>query len=128
MINMIEKINTIKVNLPLHLDGDGNFSYQGKEWNNSTLYTAASGLEVFDFPLCALDMSNKPWTMANFMWILYHVERINKADLSYPIILTPEGIVCDGWHRIAKAVLNGNTTIKAVRLISMPEADREVLE
>ena len=125
---MNKEINIVNIELPMHLDGDGHFEYQGKEWNNSTLYTASSGLEQFDYPLCALDMSNKPWGMTNFMWILYHIERINNANLDYPIILTPEGIICDGWHRIAKAVLNKDTTIKAVRLLSMPECDRTLSE
>jgi len=78
---MKKEINVLQVSLPLHLDGDGHFEYQGKEWNNSTLYTACIGIEEFDFPLCAIDMSNKPWGMTNFIWILYHIKRIESADI-----------------------------------------------
>jgi len=49
--------------------------------------------------------------------------RIREADLSYPIILTdrspklaypvPEHIIVDGYHRIAKAYLDGKKEIKA---------------
>ena len=61
--------------------------------------------------------------MSNFTWILYHIKRIEKADLNYPILLDPDGCIIDGWHRIAKAVLNEDLTIKAKRLQIMPEPD-----
>ena len=32
-----------------------------------------------------------------------HIKRIFDADLSYPILLTPDQYVCDGMHRLAKA-------------------------
>jgi hypothetical protein len=37
--------------------------------------------------------------------VLYHIARIEKSDLDYPIILSQHGVVMDGMHRIAKAVL-----------------------
>ena len=51
---------------------------------------------------------------------LEEVARIEGADLAYPIILTPEGHVCDGAHRIWKARKLGLTHILAVRLPVMP--------
>ena len=123
---MKEELNVVKFELPLHLDGEGGFEYNNQSWDNSTLYTACRNLPEFDYPLCAIDMSGKPWTLSNFRWILYHIDRINKSKLDYPIILTPDGIICDGWHRISKAILEGKTTIRAVRLLSMPESDRNL--
>ena len=35
----------------------------------------------------------------------------------------PSGFIADGWHRIAKAILRGDETIKCVRLKTMPEPD-----
>jgi elongation factor P hydroxylase len=46
-----------------------------------------------------------------------------EADRSYPIILAADGRVMDGMHRIARAVLDGETTIKAVRFTTDPEPD-----
>lgn len=37
--------------------------------------------------------------------VVTHTDRILKADLSYPIILSQCGVVMDGMHRLAKAVL-----------------------
>lgn len=39
-------------------------------------------------------------------------ERIKNADLKYPIIMTETGYIVDGAHRIAKAYLNKEKTIK----------------
>ena len=51
---------------------------------------------------------------------LDQMERILKADLSYPIILDEEGYIMDGVHRLMKAVFNKNDTIQAVRLKKNP--------
>jgi hypothetical protein len=56
-----------------------------------------------------------------------HARDIYDADLSYPIILSPEGEVVDGMHRICKAHLQGIGEIDAVRLVRMPEPRGRVL-
>lgn len=48
---------------------------------------------------------------------------IKEADLTYPIILSPEGRVMDGMHRVARALLQGQTHIMSIRLHAMPEPD-----
>lgn len=40
-----------------------------------------------------------------------------------PIILDDLGYITDGWHRVAKAILEGKETIKAVRIQNMPAPD-----
>ena len=45
------------------------------------------------------------------------------ADLSFPIILSSDGRVMDGMHRVAKAVLLARSTIKAVQFRDDPEPD-----
>ncbi|WP_202869222.1 hypothetical protein [Kribbella antibiotica] len=52
-----------------------------------------------------------------------HAGRIQKADLSYPVILSADGRLMDGGHRISKAWLSGATTINAIRLPVDPEPD-----
>lgn len=49
-----------------------------------------------------------------------HMAAINAADLSYPIILDEDGEIMDGRHRIMKAMLAGEKTIKAVRFDENP--------
>jgi ParB-like chromosome segregation protein Spo0J len=48
---------------------------------------------------------------------------IEEVDVAYPIILGPDGRVMDGMHRIARAMLEGKSTIPAVRLERLPEPD-----
>lgn len=51
-----------------------------------------------------------------------HVARTLSADLSFPIILAPDGSILDGFHRIAKALLK-KRSVKYVKLRELPEAD-----
>ena len=55
--------------------------------------------------------------------IVEHAKLIAETDLSYPIILDPEGRVMDGMHRVCKALIEGRTSVKAVRLEVLPEPD-----
>ncbi|EGQ7814855.1 chromosome partitioning protein ParB [Vibrio parahaemolyticus] len=59
--------------------------------------------------------------------IAKHCQRINNADVSYPVILTSDYRVFDGMHRIAKQIMLGEETIKVRRFRENPEAD-EVIE
>ncbi|WP_427887998.1 hypothetical protein ACQHIV_33320 [Kribbella sp. GL6] len=52
-----------------------------------------------------------------------HAELTQKADLRYPVILSADGRLTDGGHRIAKAWLSGATTVDAVRFVVDPEPD-----
>jgi len=52
-----------------------------------------------------------------------HARRIIEADLHFPIILSAEGHLMDGGHRVAKAYLAGLPTIAAVQFLQDPEPD-----
>lgn len=53
-----------------------------------------------------------------------HAKRIYEADLSHPIILSANGIMMDGMHRVAKAWILGMEDIKAVQFLVDPPADQ----
>lgn len=55
--------------------------------------------------------------------VVEHVRLIQEVDLSFPIILGVDGRVMDGMHRIARAILEGRSTIIAVQLDFHPEPD-----
>ena len=57
--------------------------------------------------------------------IIEHLKLIQETDLSYPIILSAEGQVMDGMHRVAKALLEGRETIEAVQFDEDPKPDYE---
>ncbi len=52
-----------------------------------------------------------------------HIQRVLAADLSYPIIVSAEGHVMDGCHRLVKASLEG-VLVKMVRFSVTPVPDR----
>ncbi|HRE84481.1 MAG TPA: hypothetical protein PLN52_25790 [Opitutaceae bacterium] len=52
-----------------------------------------------------------------------HAKKIFEADLSYPIILSADGRLMDGGHRIAKAWINGLHEVTAVQFADDPAPD-----
>lgn len=102
---------------------ESNYVAGDTEYRVVDLHTLAKDLPVFDIPLIGLDLDVTPWGTNNMLSFCYHVKRMNKSDFEYPIILTPAGYICDGWHRVAKAVMEGRETIKAVRLLVMPQPE-----
>jgi len=55
--------------------------------------------------------------------IAQHAKLINDTDLSYPIIMSSDGRVMDGMHRVCKALIEGRDTILAVRFDMDPKHD-----
>ena len=102
---------------------DGGCFLGNKRWDNGTLFNAAKGIEPYDLQLSAIDLESSPWNCDTFYNFLFHAKRIENSDMSFPIIQMPTGYIVDGWHRIAKAILRGDETIKCVRLKTMPEPD-----
>lgn len=95
----------------------------GKRWNATTLIAASKDLPEFDLPLAGIDISRKSWPLETTEEFVYHMKRCHAADLKHPILLDDEGCICDGWHRISKALFLGKKTIKAKRFQLMPEPD-----
>ena len=54
-----------------------------------------------------------------------HLRLIEEADLKYPVILSKDGRIMDGMHRVAKAYLLGHNSIKAVRFLTDIPPDYE---
>ena len=55
--------------------------------------------------------------------VVEHARLMLDADLSFPVILGPDGRVMDGMHRIARAMLEGKAEVSAVRFPALPEPD-----
>ena len=52
-----------------------------------------------------------------------HIKLVEQTNLKFPIILSQNGAVMDGMHRIVKAYVNGKKIIKAVQFEKDPEPD-----
>ncbi len=52
-----------------------------------------------------------------------HARLIEEADPTFPVILSSDGRIMDGMHRVLKALLMGLTHVPAVRFRTDPEPD-----
>ena len=90
-------------------------------WDVFRLLKLSQHLTVQHIPLSDIKELDEPFwyelggAVPTCRNVLEHSVLIEKADLSYPIILCHEGRVMDGMHRVCKAVKNGETYIKAVK-------------
>jgi hypothetical protein len=55
--------------------------------------------------------------------IVDHARLISDCNLAYPVILSADGRVMDGMHRICRALLLGHDAVEAVRFLHDPEPD-----
>jgi len=55
--------------------------------------------------------------------VVMHAQLMLQCDFDFPIILSSEGRVMDGMHRVCKALLLGHLDIEAVRFPSDPAPD-----
>jgi hypothetical protein len=96
-------------------------------WDVDNLVAASATFAPMRVPLSAIRELEKPWSgdgeAQTWNELIAHVRLIDAADLSYPIILSADGSVMDGMHRIAKATLAGHDGIVAVRFDHDPEPD-----
>jgi len=90
-------------------------------WNVDRLVQLSRDLPVREIELssiCELDTvywfddETDPPTVRS---VVDHIRLIQEVDMSHPIILGYDGRVMDGMHRIARALLTGKETIKAVQ-------------
>lgn len=94
------------------------------EWNVFRLWELAAGLPVKEWdPEAFHEWEDWAWGELNLGSFASHMRRVQDADLSYPVILSAEGNVMDGCHRIVKAWLKG-VPVRAVQFDETPPPDR----
>lgn len=92
----------------------------GHHWSVARLIFLSKDLKVFNASLDCLNVYNT-YKEITLREMAMHILAVNNADLSYPIILDEDGDIMDGRHRIMKALINGDDTIKAVRFDVNPD-------
>ena len=97
-------------------------------WDVDRLIELTSDLPVEELPLAELhevdsvywfDSSQRP-TVRD---VVEHFRLVQEVDPQHPIILGPDNRVMDGMHRVARALLEGQASIAAVRLRTLPDPD-----
>ena len=104
--------------------GDQMAQLRNQHWTVARLIMLSKDLEVFEIPLQHMNVYNT-YSELSLRKMVMHMNAVNDADLSHPIILDEDGELMDGRHRIMKAMLNGEKTIKAVRFDKNPDPCKE---
>ena len=97
-------------------------------WDVDRLLRLTSGQEPVDLPLERIRELNEAFWFSGdgdtptCRRVAEHAKLINETSLDHPIIIDREERVMDGMHRVSKALISG-LTIKAVKLLAMPEPD-----
>lgn len=103
---------------------ENTYSHNGKVWTVTNLIARSKDLEQFDLPLAAIYLGTEVWTPEGSPFgLAHHMRRALDVDTRYPVILSEEGFIMDGWHRVLRALIDGKTTIKAVRFNKTPPYD-----
>ena len=106
-------------------EGEHTYSDGKGEWDVHRLWSL-----VRDFPSVEMDPEAfHEW--GEYGWesnltlegLTEHIRRVLASDLSYPIIVSAEGHVMDGCHRLVKAALEG-VPVKMIRFPVTPAPDR----
>jgi hypothetical protein len=98
-------------------------------WNVHRLVELSRTLVRERVPLSAIRELDEPYWASDRAQqmtcrdVVEHARLILDCDLRYPVILSSDGRVMDGMHRISKALLEGLNDIEAVRFIHDPEPD-----
>lgn len=97
-------------------------------WDVLRLIELSGNFPVVQVPLSEIrDLEQNYWfglgEVLTAKAVAQHAKQIYEADMSYPIILCPEGKVMDGMHRVCRAFLDSHKTIAAVRFGKLHEPD-----
>ncbi len=97
-------------------------------WDVDRLVALSQGLPVVEIALADIDeLDSNYWfdhgEQPTVRRIVEHFRLTQAVDMSFPVILGPDGRVMDGMHRIARALLEDRPSIAAVRLPATPDPD-----
>ena len=96
-------------------------------WDVDRLVELSASFPRKQVPLTDIRELDEPWfgdgEQPTWRAMLDHIRLIEEADLSFPIILSANGTVMDGRHRLAKAALARHDEIEAVQFIEDPAPD-----
>jgi hypothetical protein len=102
-------------------------------WHLERVQILAARLPVFNKPLTELEgcLKEVAWYGDGHHFgrltvreVAEHSRRIQQASFDRPIILSSEGWIMDGFHRLARAYLEGLESIQAVQFTEDPAPDR----
>lgn len=97
-------------------------------WYVKRLWVLSVGLPEFDFDVSSFNGYEEDFWFGDrikptIKKVLEHHHKILNADITFPIIISEDGLIMDGVHRICRAYLENRKTIRAVRFEKNPDPD-----
>ncbi len=98
-------------------------------WDVDRLIRLAAELPVTDVPVDTIpDLDTPYWALPGSGYptvreLVVHMRLVRDVDPAHPVILGSDGRLMDGMHRVARALLEGRTTVPAVRFSTDPAPD-----
>lgn len=98
-------------------------------WDIDKLIECSKDLPVLEIEISQIKELDEPFwyqddnAIPTCRSISDHIKLVQKADLRFPIIISAEGTVMDGMHRVVKAYNSDFKTIQAVKFQKTPEPD-----
>ena len=96
-------------------------------WDVDVLVALTKELTVKTIPLSDIKEYDENWwfeskeNIPTCRAITEHFKLVQACDLHYPIILSSDGRLMDGMHRVCKAYLEGRKTIEVVQFKIDPD-------
>jgi hypothetical protein len=118
---MIRNYIKLLIETDYAMDEGSTFHYKNKEYRVRELIKTMQDLKKYPIEeksvndLVKRNRNEDPWTWEGkltFGDYIDHYDRALEADLSYPLILSPEGQILDGNHRLLKAYIEKKDKIK----------------
>jgi hypothetical protein len=100
-----------------------------RAWNVHHLIELSRSLARENLPLAAIRELDEPYWAGGkdekltCRDVVDHARLMLDCDLQFPVILSNDGRVMDGMHRVCRALLEGLSGIDAVRFLHDPEPD-----
>ena len=97
-------------------------------WYTDRLWQRARELPEFDIEVESFqELDRDCWFGAGrtptIREVTAHCKRINDVETRFPVVINENGSLMDGGHRLARALLEGEETVRAVQFEEMPEPD-----
>jgi hypothetical protein len=97
-------------------------------WDVDRLIELSRGLPVIEVEVSSIAEVDTVYWYGHYdqptvRSVVEHMRLVNDVEVRYPVIMGFDGRVMDGMHRIARALLAGRLTIRAVRFEHQPEPD-----
>ena len=95
-------------------------SIQGRKYNVHAAIFAARDLPVQEMPLDQVYTAYCSPAEDTLRDFVAHCRMVNDADLAFPVLMNENGALIDGKHRLAKAMMLGEKTLKFRRFDTDP--------